>query len=53
MVDGIKTGFWKDNWHEKGNLEELFPDVNNLVTFQFSRFMDTTGVELQLQKTSK
>ncbi|WMV36653.1 hypothetical protein MTR67_030038 [Solanum verrucosum] len=31
---GRKTMFWKDNWHEKGNLEELFPDVYNLVTFQ-------------------
>jgi len=34
VFDGRKTMFWKDNWHEKGNLEELFPDVYNLVTFQ-------------------
>ncbi|WMV55241.1 hypothetical protein MTR67_048626 [Solanum verrucosum] len=34
VFDGRKTMFWKDNWNEKGNLEELFPDVYNLVTFQ-------------------
>ncbi|WMV14421.1 hypothetical protein MTR67_007806 [Solanum verrucosum] len=34
VLDRRKTMFWKDNWHEKGNLEELFPDVYNLVTFQ-------------------
>ncbi|KAG5615409.1 hypothetical protein H5410_015233, partial [Solanum commersonii] len=27
VFDGRKTMFWKDNCHEKGNLEELFPNI--------------------------
>ncbi|WMV13372.1 hypothetical protein MTR67_006757 [Solanum verrucosum] len=34
VVDGSKTGFWKDEWHEKGNLEVLFPDIYNIVLGQ-------------------
>ncbi|WMV42188.1 hypothetical protein MTR67_035573 [Solanum verrucosum] len=31
-----KTRFWKDNWHENGNMEILFPDIYNLVLSQQS-----------------
>ncbi|KAG5591118.1 hypothetical protein H5410_041632 [Solanum commersonii] len=31
VLDGRKTRFWKDNWHESGNMEILFPDIYNLV----------------------
>ena len=34
VVDGSKTKFWKDEWHEKGNLEVLFPDIYNIVLGQ-------------------
>lgn len=33
-MDGSKTRFWKDIWHEKGNMEDLFPDIYNLSMFQ-------------------
>ncbi|WMV12148.1 hypothetical protein MTR67_005533 [Solanum verrucosum] len=32
--NGNKIKFWKDEWHEKGNLETLFPDIYNLAMFQ-------------------
>lgn len=32
--NGNKTKFWKEEWHEKGNLEILFPDIYNLVLSQ-------------------
>uniref|UniRef100_A0A0V0HRT8 Putative ovule protein n=1 Tax=Solanum chacoense TaxID=4108 RepID=A0A0V0HRT8_SOLCH len=32
--NGNKIKFWKDEWHEKGNLETLFPDSYNLAMFQ-------------------
>lgn len=32
--NGVKIKFWKDEWHEKGNLEILFPDAYNLAQFQ-------------------
>lgn len=28
--NGNKIKFWKDQWHEKGKLETLFPDIYNL-----------------------
>jgi len=34
VMNGRKTKFWKDEWHEKGNLEALFPDIFNLALFQ-------------------
>lgn len=40
VLDGRKTRFWKDNWHEKGNME----------TKHYSRIMDTTGMEFHFQK---
>lgn len=30
VLDGNKTSFWKDKWHEVGNLEMAFPDIYNL-----------------------
>jgi len=52
VVDGSKTRFWKDEWHEKGNLEVLFPDIyNSFGTTQYYSKMDKSGVELQFQKT--
>ncbi|KAG5623027.1 hypothetical protein H5410_008245 [Solanum commersonii] len=30
-MDGSKNRFWKDIWHEKGNMEDLFPDIYNLI----------------------
>ncbi|KAG5621168.1 hypothetical protein H5410_006386 [Solanum commersonii] len=39
-MDGNKTRFWKDNWHEKGNMEDLFPDIYNLIMFQQSTIAD-------------
>lgn len=34
--NGEKTSFWKDDWHEAGILETLFPDIHNLVQHQQS-----------------
>lgn len=34
VLDGNKTSFWKNNWHEVGNLEMIFPDIFNLVLHQ-------------------
>lgn len=34
VADGAKTVFWKDDWHEAGNMETLFLDINNLVLHQ-------------------
>lgn len=31
VVDGTKTRFWKEDWHEAGNLETLFPDISNMI----------------------
>ncbi|WMV39939.1 hypothetical protein MTR67_033324 [Solanum verrucosum] len=39
-MDGNKTRFWKDIWHEKGNMEDLFPDIYNLIMFQQSTIAD-------------
>ncbi|WMV30815.1 hypothetical protein MTR67_024200 [Solanum verrucosum] len=36
VVDGAKTRFWKEDWHEAGNLESLFPDIHTLVLQQQS-----------------
>lgn len=30
VVDGNKTNFWNDNWHEVGVLKVAFPDIFNL-----------------------
>ncbi|WMV40244.1 hypothetical protein MTR67_033629 [Solanum verrucosum] len=40
VVDGIKTRFWKDDWHAEGNMETLFPDIYNLVLQQQSTIAD-------------
>jgi len=40
VVDGIKTRFWKDDWHAEGNMETLFPDIHNLVLQQQSTIAD-------------
>ncbi|CAN4098324.1 unnamed protein product [Withania somnifera] len=34
VVGENKTRFGKDNWHEKGNMEVLFPGIYNLAVFQ-------------------
>ncbi|WMV17749.1 hypothetical protein MTR67_011134 [Solanum verrucosum] len=34
VVDGAKTRFWKEDWHEAGNLETPFPDIHSLVLQQ-------------------
>lgn len=34
VLDGNKTSFWKNNWHEVGNLEMIFPAIFNLVLHQ-------------------
>lgn len=39
-MDGNNTGFWKDIWHERGNMEDLFPDIYNLIMFQQSTIAD-------------
>ncbi|WMV52061.1 hypothetical protein MTR67_045446 [Solanum verrucosum] len=31
MVDGAKTRFWKEDWHEAGNQETLFPDSTSMI----------------------
>ncbi|KAG5577906.1 hypothetical protein H5410_058040 [Solanum commersonii] len=31
VVDGAKTRFQKEDWHEAGNLETLLPDIYTLV----------------------
>ncbi|KAG5576649.1 hypothetical protein H5410_056783 [Solanum commersonii] len=36
VVDGAKTRFWKEDWHEAGNLETLFPEIHTLVLQQQS-----------------
>ncbi|WMV28367.1 hypothetical protein MTR67_021752 [Solanum verrucosum] len=40
VMDGSKNRFWKDIWHEKGNMEDLFPDIYNLIMFQQSTIAD-------------
>ncbi|WMV13963.1 hypothetical protein MTR67_007348 [Solanum verrucosum] len=40
VMDVSKTRFWKDIWHEKGNMEDLFPDIYNLIMFQQSTIAD-------------
>ena len=40
VVDGIKTRFWKDDWHAEGNMETLFPNIQNLVLQQQSTIAD-------------
>ncbi|WMV60154.1 hypothetical protein MTR67_053539 [Solanum verrucosum] len=40
VMDGNKTRFWKDIWHEKGNMEDLFPDIYNLIMLQQSTIAD-------------
>ncbi|KAG5610795.1 hypothetical protein H5410_022076 [Solanum commersonii] len=40
VVDGIKTRFWKDDWHEEENMETLFPNIHNLVLQQQSTIAD-------------
>ncbi|WMV25761.1 hypothetical protein MTR67_019146 [Solanum verrucosum] len=34
VANGNKTRFWKDNWHEVGIMELVFPDIFNLVLHQ-------------------
>lgn len=34
VANGAKTDFWKDEWHESGRLENLFPDIHALVSHQ-------------------
>ncbi|KAG5620121.1 hypothetical protein H5410_005339 [Solanum commersonii] len=34
VASGNKTRFWKDNWHEVGIMEPVFPDIFNLVLHQ-------------------
>ena len=36
VVDGAKTRFWKEEWHEAGNLETLFLDIHTRVFQQQS-----------------
>ncbi|KAG5600848.1 hypothetical protein H5410_032218 [Solanum commersonii] len=36
VADGVKTVFWKDDWHEAGNMETLFLDIYNLILHQQS-----------------
>ncbi|WMV38389.1 hypothetical protein MTR67_031774 [Solanum verrucosum] len=40
VMDGSKTRFWKDIWHEKGNMADLFLDIYNLIMFQQSTIAD-------------
>ena len=36
VADGAKIVFWKDDWHEAGNMETLFLHIYNLVLHQHS-----------------
>lgn len=36
VVDGAKTIFWKDDWHEADNMEILFLDIYSLAPHQQS-----------------
>lgn len=35
-MNGEKTDFWKDDWHEVGIMKNLFPDMHNVVLTQQS-----------------
>ncbi|KAK4377328.1 hypothetical protein RND71_003624 [Anisodus tanguticus] len=34
VANGAKIEFWKDVWHEAGNMKSLFPDIHNSVLHQ-------------------
>ena len=50
VIDGSKTRFWKNEWHEKGNLEVLlltYTTQYSSGTIKYhSRVMDKSGLEL-------
>ncbi|WMV22162.1 hypothetical protein MTR67_015547 [Solanum verrucosum] len=51
--NGNKTKFWKDKWHESGNLELLFPDIYNLVLSQqrtIAEIWTTQGWNFQFRR---
>jgi len=51
--NGNKTKFWKDEWHESGNLELLFPDIYNLVLSQqrtIAEIWTTQGWNFQFRR---
>ncbi|KAG5617959.1 hypothetical protein H5410_017783 [Solanum commersonii] len=53
--NGNKIKFWKDEWHEKGNLETLFPDRYNLAMFQqrtIAELLTPQGIFLSLKGIS-
>ena len=50
VVNRAKTDFLKDEWHEAGRLENLFPDIHALVSHQqdHCRILDIPWMKIQL-----
>lgn len=44
-MSGEKTQIWKNEWHEAGILESLYPDILNLMEQE-----DGTIAEMRMQK---
>ena len=52
VANGAKTDFWKDEWHESGRLENLFPDIHALVspTKDYLEFWTPHGWRFNLRR---
>lgn len=53
-MNSAKTKFWKDERHEGGKMESLFPDIYNLVMEQqntIAELWTPQGMEIHVQET--
>ncbi|WMV54524.1 hypothetical protein MTR67_047909 [Solanum verrucosum] len=53
VVNGAKTDFWKDEWHEAGRLENLFPRYSCISlssTKDYCRILDIPWMEINFRR---